>query len=337
MGVDMYRLHLTAEDLARTRIAAAPGPFAESIHAAERLRQRSLTLPFRAWRAQLKGRLHRRTRVLANVFPHDANGLDLGTLVGPVTTLEEGVDRLLGTPIEHLRNELEWYNKGHHLTTWAKSLVDTDAGPRRELADAITALHDVAVRPYWTQIDTQLRADRAARARTIADAGLEQLLATVCPPHVRWKHRTLEVDSPLGCQNDVYLDGRGLVLTPSVFVGDRPYLAFNLADPTAPVTLTYPAINDLVTAQRIWTADRPGGHLAPLLGRTRSAVLESIADGCGTVELARRLEISPASVSQHTAVLRNSGLIGTRRDGHSVIHVVTSLGAMLLDPDPEGR
>jgi DNA-binding transcriptional ArsR family regulator len=265
------------------------------------------------------------------VFPRDANGVDLGMLVGPVSTLEEGLDRLLGTPLAHLRGELEWYNKRHHLTAWSKSLVDTDAGPRRDLADAIAALHDVAVRPFWAQIDTQLRADRAARARTIADGGLEHLLATVCPSHVRWRQPTLQVDTPLGCDADVNLDGRGIILTPSIFVGDFPYLTFNLADPAAPATLIYPAVNDLVTARRIWTADRPAGHLAMLLGRTRSAILESIDDGCGTVELARRLGISPASVSQHTAVLRNSGLIGTRRDGPSVIHFVTSLGVMLLE------
>jgi DNA-binding transcriptional ArsR family regulator len=266
------------------------------------------------------------------VFPRDANGLDLNTLVGPVATVEEGLDRLLGTPLAQLRCELEWYNKRHHLTAWSKSLADSDAGPRRDLADAIAALHDVAVRPYWAQIDTQLRTDRAARVRTIADSGLEHLLATVCPSHVRWRQPTLQVDTPLGCDADVHLDGRGLILIPSIFVGHFPYLAFNLADPTAPATLIYPAINDLVTAQQLWTADRPVGQLAALLGRTRSAILEAITDGCGTVELARRLGISAASVSQHTAVLRNSGLISTRRDGPSVIHVVTSLGSMLLDP-----
>jgi DNA-binding transcriptional ArsR family regulator len=82
-----------------------------------------------------------------------------------------------------------------------------------------------------------------------------------------------------------------------------------------------------VTARQIWTADRSAGRLAALLGRTRSAILESIDDGCGTVELARRLGISPASVSHHTAVLRDSGLTNTRRDGASVIHTVTNLGA----------
>lgn len=327
----MYRLHLTAEDLARTRITAGPGPFAESVLAAERLRQRLPTLPFRAWRARVNGHLDQRTRVLANVFPRDANGVDLGTLTGPVTTLDEGLDRLLGTPLAHLRGELEWYNRRHHLTAWSRSLLDADPRPRRELADAIAALYEVAVRPYWVQIDAQLRADRAARARTIVDAGLEHLLATVCPSHVRWKQPVLHVDTPLGCEAEVHLDGRGLILTPSIFVGDFPYLAFDLADPTAPVTLRYPVLNDLVAARQIWTADRPAGHLAALLGRTRSIILETLADGCGTVELARRLGISPASASHHTAVLRNSGLISTRRDGPCVIHTVTSLGATLLE------
>src|SRR6185503_13386977 len=112
----MYRLHFTAEDLARTRIAGGAGPFAESIFAAERLRQRLPALPFRAWRTRLNGRLGQRTRVLANVFPRDAKSVDFGTLVGPVATLEEGIDRLLGTSLAHLRGELEWYNKRHHLT-----------------------------------------------------------------------------------------------------------------------------------------------------------------------------------------------------------------------------
>jgi DNA-binding transcriptional ArsR family regulator len=329
----MYRLHLTAEDLARTRITAGPGPFGETVLAAERLRQRSPTLPFRAWRTRLNGRLGQRTRVLANVFPRDANGVDLRTLVGPVATVEEGLDRLLGTPLGALRGELEWYNKRHQLTAWSKSLLDADPRPRRELADAVGALHDAAVRPYWVQIDARLRVDRAVRARTIVEAGLEQLLAIVCPSHVRWKQPTLQVDTPLGCDADVHLDGRGLILMPSVFVGDFPYLAFDLADPGAPVTLIYPAVNDLVTARQIWAGDRPAGHLAALLGRTRSAILETIADGRGTVELARRLGISPASVSHHTAVLRNSGLISTRRDGASVTHTITNLGAILLDPD----
>src|SRR5689334_7480024 len=204
--------------------------------------------------------------------------------------LLRGMDTQACTPLGPLRGELDWYKRHHRLTAWSQSLLAADPRPRRELADAIAAVYDAAVRPYWVQIEARLRADRAARARTIADAGLEHLLATVCPTHIRWKQPVLQVDTPLGCDTDV-------------------------------------------AAREIWTADRPAGRLAALVGRSRSAILESIADGCGTVELARRLGISPASVSHHTAVLRDSGLISTRRDGASVIHTLTSLGAILLDPD----
>lgn len=331
----MYRLHFTAEDLARTRIAAGPGPFTESVLAAARLRQRPPTLPFQAWRARLNGRLNLRIRVLANVFPRDADGVDLGTLVGPVATVEEGLDRLLGVPVAHLRTELAWFNKRHHLTEWSKSLVEADPNPRRQLADAIADLHEVAVRPYWEQIDARLQVDRAARARTVVDAGLKHLLETVCPLHVRWQPPVLQVNTRLGCDADVYLDGRGLILTPSVFVGDYPYLTFDLAEPAAPATLIYPAVNDLATARQLWSGDRPANHLTALLGRTRSAILENTVDGRGTVELARRLGISPASVSEHTAVLRGSGLISSRRDGAKVIHLATHLGLMLLDPNQD--
>jgi DNA-binding transcriptional ArsR family regulator len=330
----MYRLHLTAEDLARIRIAPGPGPFVESILAAERLRQRTPTLLFRAWRAQLNGRLGGRARVLTEVVPTMGNSVDFATLVGPAADLQEGLDRLAGAPAEGLRRELDWFGRRHRLTAWSRSLADRDPRPRLELVAAVATLHDVAVRPYWGQVDGLISADRAGRARAVAAGGLEQLLATLCPAHVRWRPPVLTVDTPLGCDADVHLNGRGLVLTPSVFVGDLPCLAFDLGEPDAPATLTYPVVNDLATAQRLWTANRPAGHLATLLGRSRSALLETIADGCGTVELARRVGISPASVSEHTAALRNSGLINTRRDGARVIHTVTNLGAMLLDGSP---
>ncbi|MDG4865877.1 winged helix-turn-helix domain-containing protein, partial [Streptomyces sp. T-3] len=65
-------------------------------------------------------------------------------------------------------------------------------------------------------------------------------------------------------------------------------------------------------------------------GRTRSAVLASVDGGCTTGELARRVGVSAASASQHATVLRESGLLATVRDGNSVLHTVTPLGAALL-------
>ena len=40
---------------------------------------------------------------------------------------------------------------------------------------------------------------------------------------------------------------------------------------------------------------------------------------------------SPASVSRHTHVLREAGLVATTRDGTAVRHTLTPLGIALLD------
>ncbi len=44
-----------------------------------------------------------------------------------------------------------------------------------------------------------------------------------------------------------------------------------------------------------------------------------------------RRAISPASASYHATVLREAGLLTTRRNGMSVQHDLTALGSALLD------
>lgn len=70
--------------------------------------------------------------------------------------------------------------------------------------------------------------------------------------------------------------------------------------------------------------------LAALLGRTRAAALRTIDSGCTTSGLARRLGVSPASASEHATVLREAGLIISRRDRNAVYHTLTPLGHDLL-------
>jgi len=71
--------------------------------------------------------------------------------------------------------------------------------------------------------------------------------------------------------------------------------------------------------------------LAALIGDTRAAVLESVGEGRSTSELARRVGVSAASISQHTAV-RSAGLIRTGRVGKAVLHTITPLGRAMLEP-----
>ena len=131
---------------------------------------------------------------------------------------------------------------------------------------------------------------------------------------------------------DIHLRGRGLSLVPSLFVGDRLVLLTDLGEPEAPIRLVFPSAPDTLALARLWSnGNGHGGALAALLGHNRAAVLLRIADGCTTSELAQRAGISLASASQHATVLREAGLITTRRDGGAVLHNLTSLGANLLN------
>jgi DNA-binding transcriptional ArsR family regulator len=335
----MYRLHLTGDDLTRIRLAPGMGPFSETALAAESLRNPAPGLAFSRWRRSLRGRLGPHVRLLAHVFPPGGAGLDLPTLAGPTNTFDEGLDRLVGVSLATLRAELEWLGTKYPLTPWAKALPDREPGPRRELAAVLADFYTVAVRPHWPRIERHLKAEHAARTRWMAEGGLDRLLTRLCPSHVRWRPPVLEVQTPLAADADIQLHGRALVLVPSLFVGATPYLNFDLAEDASTVRLVYPTVGDLTAARQLWLPGRHGSDdLAALLGRTRSSVLETVGEGCGTGELARRLGVSAAAVSQHTAVLRANGLIATRRDGATVWHMLTPLGTALLNsnavPDP---
>jgi DNA-binding transcriptional ArsR family regulator len=83
----------------------------------------------------------------------------------------------------------------------------------------------------------------------------------------------------------------------------------------------------------MYLGDRPNEStdaLAPLLGNTRAAVLATLSVPATTTALADRAGVSLSSASQHTAALRNAGLISTTRQGIAVQHALTPLGAALL-------
>jgi DNA-binding transcriptional ArsR family regulator len=52
----------------------------------------------------------------------------------------------------------------------------------------------------------------------------------------------------------------------------------------------------------------------------RLQILDMVANGgCPAAELQKKLGISKANLSQHISVLRSAGIIGTRRDGQTMI------------------
>ncbi|MER5645084.1 helix-turn-helix domain-containing protein [Streptosporangium sp. NPDC002524] len=240
--------------------------------------------------------------------------------------LESGLTALMSTSRERVREELHRLSRHRRLPGWINGLAGGDAIEMTRIGAAIRSYHEVAIVPYQSLIHAAVTADRAQRARDLLENGTEGLLNGMTPI-MRWRSPVLEVDYDL--DGELHLRGRGLKLVPSYFCRRKPV---TLADPDLPPVLIYP-----IEQRHRWTHTGVHGRgLEELLGRTRAAVLLSLATSTTTTELARALRISPASASRHTAVLREAGLIATRRDGTAALHLLTPLGIALLDGEVPG-
>jgi DNA-binding transcriptional ArsR family regulator len=300
------------------------GPLAETVLAVALLRcpQQPRTM-LSEWRGQVL--LTQQMRPLTALLPPGCHGVDLPTLTGEKATIEQGLQALLDVPREHLLVEMEYTDRRHRLSELAWAMAE--AGGRTELAEAAQAAYHELVQPFWPRIHGCLHAEQATRRQTLARGGPGALLASLQGPRIRWRPPVLEILMPGNVEME--LGGRGIALVPSVFVGKNPSLHENPNDVDEMPRLVLPAAD--AGGARLWAARRPGGSaLAALVGRNRAAVLHSIADGCTTTELASRVGISLAAASQHASVLRGAGLIVTRRQGTAVLHVLTPLGAELL-------
>lgn len=253
------------------------------------------------------------------------------------------LDALRGIRPERMRRELVLLGGGSGAGAGAGAVAGTSPAPRlREFMDGGTkhlprllgelrGYHRAAVEPYWTHIQAQIEAERAARGRALLDGGADELLASL-PPMLRWRAPVLECDYPV--DRDVRLRGRGLLLQPSFFCRRT---AVTLHDPELPPVLVYPAASHLASAptggeaaRTVHVEEQRQRTLGKLVGHTRSVVLRAIGDGATTSELARRAGVSLASASQHACVMREAGLVTTLRHGNAVLHTVTPLGAALL-------
>ncbi|MFF8827731.1 ArsR/SmtB family transcription factor [Streptomyces sp. NPDC015131] len=186
-----------------------------------------------------------------------------------------------------------------------------------------------AVAPYWDRLRAHLEAECEARGRIVMAGGVEQLLATL-HPRTTWRSPVLEI--PGGPDEDVHLGGRGLILTPSVFLSHRPARLLPAAAENGQPVLAFAAPPDAARAAVLWEEpDNREQSLGALVGQTRAAALRVLRATCTTSQLADQLGISAAGASQHTAVLRETGLITTRRIRNTVLHTVTPLGVALLD------
>ncbi|MDX3659298.1 helix-turn-helix domain-containing protein [Streptomyces sp. ID05-26A] len=226
------------------------------------------------------------------------------------------------TPRHRLREEFGRLEDVRPVPEWTRPLAAGDGESLVELTEALTRYHRAVIEPYGDLIDEAVETDRVHRNGLACT--VEGLLRGMWPL-MNWRAPVLEVQ--YAHDRDLYLNGRGLRLVPSYFCRRTP-VAF--ADPGLPPTVVYPLHHDWTWQRQLASGRREQGALAALLGNTRSAVLAAVGAGATTTELAERLGASPSSVSRHTTVLREAGLLTTERQGLSVLHQRTLLGSALL-------
>lgn len=304
-----------------------PHPLWEVLLSLHLLQTQQGAVVFGGWRQEARPVLRSFARPLTALAR--PRGYSPDFLTPPVDTpcLDTALEALLSTERRTLRADIGMLAEQERVPAWVGGLADGDAGTLRRLATTIRRYHQTVLAPHWPAIRAHVRDNRTRRAELAVSGGLEHVLATLYPG-VRWHGTVLEAPYPV--DQDLYLDGRGLTLVPSFFCWGHP---ITLADPHRQPMLVYPVERSLD-----WTAEGQAGgpphprSLVALLGRTRAAVLLTIAErsNLNTSELANALGTSPASASQHTTVLREAGLVITHRHNGSAMHVLSARGAALL-------
>src|SRR5215471_17993463 len=177
-GRRVIRVHVTAEDLLRTRFAAGPAPLTELGVALATLQRPDAI--FDRWRRELGPRLPRVARLLFQLVPPAATG---PLFLDPVSAgLDDGLDTVLSTPAQFVRSELRRvFSAEQPITLWVRALDERDRDAWHQLAAAVRAGHQAVVSGSWQRVWQSFRADVAWRGWLIAEQGLQAALASLHP------------------------------------------------------------------------------------------------------------------------------------------------------------
>jgi DNA-binding transcriptional ArsR family regulator len=313
----MIAFELGVEDLADTRFAASP--LAETV--------------FGLWTLSDPGRQPLHLPWLRSVRPRIAS-LDIPlllSLVGESRALPDfltprpasfapGIDEELATvratdPQVVRRDLIATHRPGSLPEPLAAARGSADgpvAALRDEICDLLASYWKAAVKPAWPQMRLVLEADMTYRAGRLATGGARRLFADL-HPNLAWRDGTLYIDQMIG-RHRVSASGRGLLLIPSVFA----YKPVPPLSPDEPPWIAYPSRG----VATLWApAPEPDATaLVSLLGATRARLLDMLGEPLPTIEMARRLGVTPSAVSQHLRVLHAAGLLTRVRHGRHVLY-----------------
>jgi DNA-binding transcriptional ArsR family regulator len=311
------------DDLLRTRFAISP--LIELVAATYLLRLPRRFPEHRGWVESAAGRVNGlRLDLLVAVNPLGRTmwpNFNAPPPVSPHPRIEDELARVGATDPEVVRADVRRaYPEG--VPPAARRFVEDPEATVAELVTQMRSFWKATLEPWWAQMSAFLQSEIAARASRLVATGGEAAFADLHPA-VSWDGGTLAVAADRMAPRSVNLDGRGLLLMPSVLA----FGAWPRVDEPWEPALTYqpPGVGDL------WLHDATAtGALAGLVGRRRAALLKSLDHPASTRTLAKRTGWSPGGVNTHLTVLRRTGLVARRRDGREVIYSRTAAGDALV-------
>ncbi|HJP77444.1 MAG TPA: winged helix-turn-helix domain-containing protein [Pseudonocardiaceae bacterium] len=328
----MFSYELGVEDLADTHFAVSP--MHETVLSLRVLRdpgRHALLLP---WRRSVVDRLGDLDVELLLSLVGDRDALPDFLTPRPavfVPSADEELARIRATPLPTVRRDLRAISQSGMSAPPPKRLrrAIEDAGDTAvdellvTICDTLAAYWHLAIEPAWPRMRQLLEADMTYRARRLATGGARLLFGDI-HPNVRWRDGVLSISNMIGNWH-ASAAGRGLLLMPSVFA-HKPAPPVSAAEPPA---LSYPCRG----VATLWSAPPAivPDALVALLGQTRVRLLSLMDEPLPTVELARRLQVTPSAVSQHLRVMFATGLVNRARDGRLVLYRRSPLGDELHD------
>jgi DNA-binding transcriptional ArsR family regulator len=245
----------------------------------------------------------------------------------PFPQFEDELEQVATTDPGRIRTELEHMIaslRGAPVPALTQEILSDPAPFVPRLVEQMRDYWKLTIEPHWPRIRALHEADVTYRARQLALGGAELLFADL-HPSLSWQDGALVIDKQ-HCE-DIDPHGRGLVLIPAVF--DWPGIAVLVGEDLQP-TLSYSPRG----IAEIWDEPeevRGDGAMDDLIGGTRADIMRVLAVPMTTGELAQRLHLTPAAVSQQLGVLRRAGVVDARRQGREVYSELTASGRRLLE------
>jgi DNA-binding transcriptional ArsR family regulator len=249
----------------------------------------------------------------------------LNPLTEAADTFDDQLERVRATDDAGVRCYFDECWAPQEIPPVLRPLHDDPGRALGPFCDLLAAYWRAAIEPVWPRLCSLHEADFAHRSAMLTGGGLTRLFDDL-HPQIEYAGDRLRILLP---RHDVrhVVNGVGVLLKPSAFIWPR----LSVCDGHDQVSIGYPARG----IGRLWEQAPPVARapLADLVGRSRAALLALLDLPRSTTELAEHLGVTPATVSEHLAVLRLNNLVRSRRAGRVVLYERTPRGAGLVHDD----